>query len=110
MDFIGFADDVAQLEAAKHCARAVGNAHRYSLKVNTLFARLAAARGGLGVGLIPKFVAHQYPNLVTVDVGAEPLIRELWLVAHPDVRAVERLRVTFDYIADAVVGARDILR
>ena len=109
LDFIGFADDVAHVEAAEHCARAVGNTHRYSLKVNTLFARLAAARGGLGVGLIPKFVAHQYPDLVAVDVGGEPLIRELWLVAHPDVRGVARLRVTFDYIANAVVGARHIL-
>ena len=44
-----------------------------------------------------------------MDVGGAPLIRELWLVAHPDVRGVERLRVTFDYIANAVVGARDIL-
>ncbi len=109
LDFIGFADDVAHVEAAQHCARAVGNTHRYSLKVNTLFARLAAARGGLGVGLIPKFVAYQYPDLVAVDLGGEPLIRELWLVAHPDVRGVVRLRVTFDYIANAVVGARNIL-
>jgi len=109
LDFIGFADDVAHLEAAKHCLRVVGNQHHVSLKVNTLFARLAAARGGLGVGLIPKFVAHQYPDLVPVDLGGEPLIRELWLVAHPDVRGVERLRVTFDYIANAVVGARNIL-
>lgn len=109
LDFIGFADDVAHLEAAQHNMRVVGNMHRCSLKVNTLFARLAAARGGLGIGLIPKFVAHQYPDLVAVDLGSEPLVRELWLVAHPDVRAVERLRVTFDYIANAVVGARDIL-
>lgn len=109
MDFIGFADDLSHMEAAKHCQRAIGNRHRVALKVNTLFARLAAARGGLGIGLIPKFVAHQYPDLVAVDVGAEPFVRELWLVAHPDVRGVERLRVTFDYIASAVVGARDIL-
>lgn len=109
LDFIGFADDLSHIEAAKRCERAVGNTHRYSLKVNTLFARLAAARGGLGIGLIPKFVAHQYPDLVVVDIGGEPLIRELWLAAHPDVRGIERLRVTFDYIANAVVGARDIL-
>ena len=44
-----------------------------------------------------------------MDLGGEPLIRELWLVAHPDVRGVARLRVTFDYIANAVVGARNIL-
>ncbi|OJU19673.1 MAG: hypothetical protein BGN89_02095 [Alphaproteobacteria bacterium 64-6] len=109
LDFIGFADDVAHLEAAKHSVRMAGNTHRVALKVNTLFARLAAARAGLGVGLIPKFVAHQYPDLVVVDVGGETLIRELWLVAHPDVRGVERLRVAFDYIANAVVGAREIL-
>jgi|LNFM01.1.fsa_nt_gb DNA-binding transcriptional LysR family regulator len=109
LDFIGFTDDVNGQPTALHTIRAAGNQQRYSMKVNTLFARLAAARAGLGVGIVPKFVAHQYPDLVEVDVGVEPLVRELWLVAHPDVRAVARLRVTFDYIADAIAGARDIL-
>ncbi len=109
LDFIGFTDEVANQPTAMHTIRAAGNHQRYSLKVNTLFARLAAARAGLGVGIVPKFVAHQYPDLVQVDVGVEPLVRELWLVAHPDVRAVARLRVTFDYIASAIAGARHIL-
>jgi DNA-binding transcriptional LysR family regulator len=108
-DFIGFTDDVVHQPMSLHTIRAAGNQQRYSLKVNTQFARLAAARAGLGVGIVPKFVAHQYPDLVQVDVGVEPLIRELWLVAHPDVRAVARLRVTFDYMASAIEGARDIL-
>jgi DNA-binding transcriptional LysR family regulator len=109
LDFIGFTDDVANQPAALHTIRAAGNQQRYPMKVNTLFARLAAVRGRIGVGLVPKFVAHQYPDLVPVDVGVAPLVRELWLVAHPDVRGVARLRVTFDYIANAVAGARDIL-
>ena len=97
------------MPAALHTARAAGNPNRFSFRVNTLFARLAAVRAGVGVGIIPKFVSHQYPDLVPVDLGVEPLIRELWLVAHPDVRAVARIRVTFDYIVNAVAGARDIL-
>jgi DNA-binding transcriptional LysR family regulator len=109
LDFIGFTDDVGHQPAALHTIRAVGNQQRYSMRVNTLFARLAAVRGRIGVGIVPKFVAHQYPDLVQVDVGVEPLVRELWLVAHPDVRGVTRLRVTFDYIASAITGARDIL-
>jgi len=109
LDFIGFTDDVIHQPMSLQTIRAAGNQQRYSLKVNTLFARLAAARAGLGVGIVPKFVAHQYPDLVQVDVGVEPLVRELWLVAHPDVRAVARLRVTFDYMASAIEGARDIL-
>jgi DNA-binding transcriptional LysR family regulator len=108
-NFVGFTDDVAHQPAALHTSRAAGNTQRYALKVNTMFARLAAVRAGLGVGIVPKFVSHQYPDLVEVDVGVEPLVRELWLVAHPDVRAVARLRFTFDYVANAVAGARDIL-
>jgi DNA-binding transcriptional LysR family regulator len=108
-DFIGFTDEISQQPVAVHTMRAAGNQQRYALKVNTLFARLAAVRAGLGVGIVPKFVSLQYPDLVQVDVGVEPLVRELWLVAHPDVRAVARLRVTFDYIAGAIAGARDIL-
>ncbi len=109
LDFIGFTDDVVHQPMALHTIRAAGNQQRYALKVNTQFARLAAVRGGLGVGIVPKFVSLQYPELVEVDVGVEPLVRELWLVAHPDVRAVARLRVTFDYIAEAIAGARDEL-
>ena len=105
-DFIGFTDDIVHQPMALQTIRAAGNQQRYALKVNTMFARLAAVRGGLGVGIVPKFVSLQYPELVEVDVGVEPLVRELWLVAHPDVRAVARLRVTFDYIADIISGAR----
>lgn len=106
LDFIGFTDDIVHQPMALQTIRAAGNQQRYSLKVNTLFGRLAAVRAGLGVGIVPKFVSMQYPELVEVDVGVDPLVRELWLVAHPDVRAVARLRVTFDYIADAIAGAR----
>ncbi len=109
LSFVGFTDDSVHQPMALHTIRAAGNQQRYSLKVNTLFARLAAIRGGLGVGIVPKFVSLQYPELVEVDVGVEPLVRELWLVAHPDVRAVARLRVTFDYIANAIAGARNEL-
>lgn len=109
LDFIGFTDDVAHLPTAIHTVRAAGNAHRIPLKANTLPGRLAAVRAGLGVGLIPKFVTIQYPDLVAVDVGIEPLVRELWLAAHPDVRGVARLRLAFDYTANAIAGARDIL-
>ncbi len=106
LDFIGFTDDIIHQPMALHTIRAAGNQQRYALKVNTLFARLAAVRAGLGIGIVPKFVSLQYPELVEVDVGVEPLVRELWLVAHPDVRGVARLRVTFDYIAEAISGAR----
>jgi DNA-binding transcriptional LysR family regulator len=109
LDFIGFTEDVAHLPTAQHTIRAAGNRHRMPLRANTLPARLAAVRAGLGVGLLPKFVTHQYSELVAVDVGVEPLVRELWLAAHPDVRGVARLRIAFDHLASAIAGARDVL-
>lgn len=107
-DFLGYTDDVANLPEALHTARAAGN-QRPTLSLNTLPARLAATRAGLGIGTVPRYIAAQYPDLVRVDLGIEPLIRELWLVAHPDVREILRIRACFDFLVDAFKGARHIL-
>lgn len=109
MQFLGYMDESAQLPEARYLETVVDPA-TCVMNCNSLPARLAATRAGIGVGIIPKFVALQYPQLKQVDVGGmQPLVRELWIVAHPDVRAVPRFRMCFDHLVETIAAARPML-
>lgn len=109
MRFVGYIDDNIRLPESRYLEQAV-DPKTCVLNCNTLPARLAATRAGLGVGLIPKFVALQYPQLKRVEIaGLQPLVRELWIVAHPDVRGIPRFRACFDHLVDTITAARPML-
>lgn len=108
MRFIGYSGDARILPEAAYMAH-LGDPENCQVSLNSLPARVAAVRAGAGVGLIPKFVASQFPDLTRVELsGHPPLERELWIVAHPDVRTVPRFRICFDEIVEIVAADRSI--
>lgn len=64
----------------------------------------AAARAGVGVALLPRYVAEAEPGLVALDPGRPLPSREIWLAVHNDVRRAARVRATIDFLADVVAG------
>ncbi|MCW3481031.1 LysR family transcriptional regulator [Neisseriaceae bacterium JH1-16] len=51
-----------------------------------------ACRAGLGVTVLPHFIARGDPELVVLDEGAAPMQRDIWLAVHPDVRRSPRVQ------------------
>jgi DNA-binding transcriptional LysR family regulator len=66
---------------------------------NSAVAQLEAVRAGLGVGLLPSYVTALAPDLRIVLPDASWQAREIWLVAHHEVKQSARVRVVFDEIA-----------
>lgn len=75
---------------------------RVVLRSNGAFSILAATSAGLGVGVLPCFLADPEPGLVR----ALPQLRtrEIWLAVHGDLRRSARTRVGLDFVA-AVLSA-----
>ncbi len=74
------------------------------LRTNSLLAALALAREGVGLAVLPKRLAALYPDLVEVPRFApslEMLDRPAWLLTHPDLRTVGRVRATMDAVIRA---------
>lgn len=59
----------------------------------------AAVRSGLGLAVLPSFVARRDPELVRIMPPREGDEAGLWLLTHERLRNVPRIRLTLDFIA-----------
>ncbi len=66
------------------------------LTTNSTHALLAAARAGVGVAVVPRFVARQYDDLVAVSENVAE--NDVWLITHPEFRRDPKVRATADFL------------
>jgi DNA-binding transcriptional LysR family regulator len=82
---------------------------RFKHQVDSMAALQSMVRCGLGVSLLPCYIADRDPGLRRLS--AEPLPNskiDLWILYHPDVRRVHRVRLFADFIAAAMKADRDL--
>jgi DNA-binding transcriptional LysR family regulator len=100
-DIIGFDETMARspgaiwLEEHRVGARVV-------VRCNSLMSALNASIVGMGVAVLPCFLAEAEPSLrrLTDEVLAT---RAIWVVFHPDVAQIRRVRTVIDFVS-AIVG------
>lgn len=85
---------------------AQGADERCRYRVDTMFGMLAAARDGLGRAVLPCYLADAEPALVRLGEPIPELATDLWLLTHPDLRRVARIRAFMAYVAEAVQAER----
>lgn len=96
---IGFDPDSHGVPEAAWLEKFAGR-RRFALRSDSWTAQAAACAAGLGVALLPSYVAAVFPSLHRVDLGAAPPLAELWLLVRADLAAVPRVRA----VADALAG------
>jgi len=107
-EWIGADESLAHLASSSWMRRSLpAPAVRY--RVNTLVAALAAARAGLGLAVLPCFLADPERALRRVHPPLPELESALWLLTHPDLRRVARVRAVIDFMAEAIAGERGLL-
>ncbi|MGR2738064.1 LysR family transcriptional regulator [Billgrantia sp. Q4P2] len=79
-----------------------GANERCRYRVDTMLGMLAAARDGLGRAVLPCYLADAEPALTRIGEPIPALATELWLLTHPDLRRVTRIRAFMAYVAEAV--------
>jgi len=79
---------------------------RYALRSDSQSAQAEAARAGLGLALLPWFVAADLDGLEAVAIGPPPPTRDVWLLIRPDLATVPRVRA----VADHLIGLFATLR
>ncbi len=69
-----------------------------SIIVNDSELALNAVRAGLGRSLLPCRIADNVPGLSRLS-GAKPVLtREMWLIVHPDLKQLARVRAVMEWI------------
>ena len=83
--------------------------HRRALRANDdlLMGELAAT--GVGAALLPCYVAARHPSLVQLGSADPELDREIWLLASPHALSVPRIRIAFDFLAEALTQRRALM-
>lgn len=74
-----------------------------SLETNSTDVLIAAARAGLGVAVLPRFVARDQSELIAIS--EDVAIHDVWLITHPESRRDPKVRATADFLK-RVAGGR----
>jgi DNA-binding transcriptional LysR family regulator len=98
-DIVGFDQTMAGLPGALWLEEHMGNA-RVVVRCNSPIAALSAAAVGMGIALLPCFLADPEPRLRRLT---EVVARHgTWIVFHPDVATLRRVRTVIDFISAVV--------
>jgi DNA-binding transcriptional LysR family regulator len=105
--FIGFDDSLATVPQERWVAK-IAPDRRVVFRSNSTASLQAAARAGVGVAILPCFVADHDAGLVRLE-GPTPAHHELWLLVHGDLRRSARVRAVIEWVDALVARARPSL-
>ena len=77
---------------------------RVRVRVDIFSAAAAMLRTGVGVGVLPSFMAPQHPELVAVSDPIPELAAPIWMLTHPDLRQTGRVRAFMQHVGDALTA------
>lgn len=105
---IGWDETSPQVQAASWLA-ARAPAAAFALRTSSLLAQMQAARAGLGVALLPCYLADPEPGLARLLPPLPELARELWIVTHADLKETARVRAFLAVIGDGIVARKGLI-
>lgn len=100
-DFIGYHEAFDHLPQVRWLRRAVGSP-RYVLRATTLTTQTIACAEGLGLALLPLFVASREPRLRQLFPRRAGPSRELWGVFHSDLRQNSSVSIFLEWLSQLV--------
>lgn len=71
-------------------------------RVNSVMSVAGAVAAGMGVGVVPLFVFDGAPGVEIVEGPLDELDTELWCLAHPDARELQRVKLWFAFLREHV--------
>jgi DNA-binding transcriptional LysR family regulator len=107
-EWIGFDDSLSHLGSARWVDANVAN-DRIVCRANSVLALRAAARAGMGVAALPCYLGDVDSALRRVHLPLADMEASLWLLTHPDLRRVARIRTVLDYVADRLIEQRALI-
>ncbi|GHE20837.1 LysR family transcriptional regulator [Halomonas urumqiensis] len=81
-----------------------GANERCRYRVDTLMGMHAAVRDGLGRTVLPCYLGDDDSLLTRLGEPIPELATDLWLLTHPDLRRVARIRAFLAFVAEALAG------
>ena len=80
-----------------------------TIQANGLLAMGELLASGLGIGVLPCFLGDTHPGLVRVPGTVPKPDLDLWLLIHPDLRKVARVRAVADFLSAEMKKLRPVI-
>ncbi len=106
--FVNYIDDLVLVDQVRWLDDLITNTQT-SFRSTSLIAQYNAAIAGLGIAILPSFVAARDPRLVPLLVGQASVKRDFWLSSHADLEHVARIRATARFITEVIEKNQDFL-
>jgi DNA-binding transcriptional LysR family regulator len=97
-------DSLAHLRQARWLREHVP-ADKIAASVDSLLGMAAAVEAGLGAGMLLCLLADARPGLVRLADPDPALDTDVWILTHPDLRRVQRIRVFTAFVFDGLAAA-----
>lgn len=94
-------ESLSHLEQAKWLAKRVAAA-RVAMRVDSLVGMVDAVEHGLGVGMLLCPLANTRTELVQLQAPLREFDTQIWILTHPDLRQVARMRAFTQFLFDAL--------
>lgn len=91
-------DHPSVLWRKRHFPKAVA-----SYRVNSILTVMELVALGLGVGVLPVFLAHAHPGLVPLTEALDECETGLWLLTHPEARHLRRVATVYGHLVRTLV-------
>jgi DNA-binding transcriptional LysR family regulator len=99
---------LAQIGSARWLRETLPEA-RVVQRVNTLVGMRELAKAGLGLAALPCYLGDPEPALRRVLPPVAEMASALWLLTHPDLRHVARIRAVLDVLGRWLAANADLL-
>ena len=98
--WITYSDSMSTLPQMRWISKQIGRSRSKlaNTRVNDAETLLQFVKAGFGKSFLPVFVGDSDSSLVRVDDGSTDWSRELWLMVHPEMRHLTRMRVAIDWL------------
>ena len=103
-DVLGFDEELSSIPEAVWLSE---RTRRYALRSNSFSVLERAAMAGVGVAVLPCFLADGREDLVRVDPGEDVSARSLWVVVHAELATQTRVRAVVDFVTRQFAASRD---
>jgi DNA-binding transcriptional LysR family regulator len=102
--WVGFESDARELKFDRWLAGTVPESS-VVLRVDNFSHALTMVRAGLGVGLLPAFLAASFDDIQALTPAITELQTPLWLITHPELRNAMRIKVFMQAFGPALAQA-----
>jgi len=98
-----------QLSYLKELDPYLGSELKPSFSSTSIISQYFAIKSGLGIGILPCFLADQDKDLVKLHSDEICINRSFWLVTHPESKRLSHVNTVWQYLKDLVKKHSDLL-